>query len=288
MRGLNTYMYDAIFLNTPSGLFADVSEARRRARALYDYIKRFCDKNNIYDTNLDIGVSNVNPRKAQYINKASGVGRPQKILVGNLKKCFVRPHLHMIVQGCHASEIANIIIEYFRKRYPSLKNPKYGVRIRKDYILSVEVDRVKKYIRIQSLHYLTLKATKNENKKETKKKINKRIIKVRVKKTSYTNKNEVSQGTYNQNQIILCNLRCQWMLVQQLKKIADYTVNYELYNSLIELQNEIEVYGNITNSGIDVASLYSDEIVNITIRLENLRQYTIKAKEKFDYFVGQA
>ena len=281
-------MYDAIFLNTPSGLFADVSEAHRRARALYDYIKRYCDKNNIYDTNLDIGVSNVNPRKAQYINKASGVGRPQKILVGNLKKCFVRPHLHMIVKGKYASEIANLIIEYFRNRYPSLKNPKYGVRIRKDYILSVEVDRVKKYIWIQSLHYLTLKTKKSNSNTETKKKINKRIINVRAKNQTHINKNAISQGNYNQNQIILCNLRCQWTLLQQLKNIAKYIVNFELYDSLIELQNKIEVYGNIINSGIDIASLYPLEIVNITIRLENLRQYTIKAKEKFDYFVVQA
>ena len=281
-------MYDAIFLNTPSGLFADVSEAHRRARALYDYIKRYCDKNNIYDTNLDIGVSNINPRKAQYINKAAGVGRPQKILVGNLKNCFVRPHLHMIVQGCHASEIANIIIEYFRKRYPSLKNPKYGVRIRKDYILSVEVDRVKKYIRIQSLHYLTLKATKNENKKETKKKINKRIIKVRVKRPSCTQKNTVLQDNYNQNQIILCNLRFQWMLVQQLKKIADYIVNYELFDKLVVLQQKIKMYGGMINLKVDVAAYYYDEIANIAIELENLRQYTNTEKQRYDYFVGQA
>ena len=277
-------MYDAIFLNTPSGLFADVSEAHRRARALYDYIKRFCDKNNIYDTNLDIGVSNVNPRKAQYINKASGVGRPQKILVGNLKKCFVRPHLHMIVQGCHASEIANIIIEYFRKRYPSLKNPKYGVRIRKDYILSVEVDRVKKYIRIQSLHYLTLKATRSENNKEAKKK----VIKVRVKRPSCTQKNTVLQDNYNQNQILLYNLRSQWLLIENLKNIAYYIVNYELFDSLSELQGKIKNYGDMINSNIDVINLYNDDIANLTIELENLRQYTIKAKEKYDHFVGQA
>jgi len=281
-------MYDAIFLNTPSGLFADVSEAHRRARALYDYIKRFCDKNNIYDTNLDIGVSNVNPRKAQYINKASGVGRPQKILVGNLKKCFVRPHLHMIVQGCHASEIANIIIEYFRKRYPSLKNPKYGVRIRKDYILSVEVDRVKKYIRIQSLHYLTLKATKNENKKETKKKINKRIIKVRVKRPSCTQKNTVLQDNYNQNQIILYNLRSQWLLIENLKNIAYYIVNYELFDKLVILQNKIKKYGDMINANINVASLYYTDVTNITIELENLRQITVAEKQKYDYFVVQA
>ena len=281
-------MYDAIFLNTPSGLFADVSEAHRRARALYDYIKRFCDKNNIYDTNLDIGVSNVNPRKAQYINKASGVGRPQKILVGNLKKCFVRPHLHMIVKGKYASQIANLIIEYFRNRYPSLKNPKYGVRIRKDYILSVEVDRVKKYIWIQSLHYLTIKTKKSESNKETKKKVNKKIIKVRIKKTSCINKFEVSQDSYNQNYVALINLRNQWLLIQQLKNIAQYIVNFELYDRLVLIQNKIKKYGDMINANINVASLCSIDITNITIELENLRQYTVAEKNKFDYYVGQA
>ena len=62
-------MYDAIFLNTPSGLFADVSEAHRRARALYDYIKRFCDKNNIYD--IVLGSVPKPPKQKPYMTKES-------------------------------------------------------------------------------------------------------------------------------------------------------------------------------------------------------------------------
>ena len=175
-------MYDAIFLTTPSTLFADVDKAHSCARNLLAKLKYYCDKNGISDTTVEIGVSNVNPRKAQYIYQNHGVGRPQKILAGNLENCFVKPHLHMIIQGKNAAKISNLIIAYFTKRYKSLRNKNHGVRIWKEYIFNNEVDNARKYIWIQSLHYLTLKATKNENKKETKKKINKRIIKVRVKK----------------------------------------------------------------------------------------------------------
>lgn len=281
-------MYDAIFLTTPSTLFADVDKAHRCARNLLAKLKYYCDKNCISDTTVEIGVSNVNPRKAQYIYQNHGVGRPQKILAGNLENCFVKPHLHMVIQGKNAAKISNLIIAYFTKRYKSLRNKNHGVRIWKEYIFNNEVDNVRKYIWIQSLHYLTLKATKNENKKETKKKNNKRIIKVMVKRPSCTQKNTVLQDNYNQNQIILYNLRSQWLLIENLKNIAYYIVNYELFDSLSELQGKIKNYGDMINSNIDVINLYNDDIANLTIELENLRQYTIKAKEKYDHFVGQA
>lgn len=109
-------MYDTIFLTTPSRLFADVEEAHRSARALYDYILRFCKKNDIYNTSVEIGVSNVNPRKAQYVYQANDVGRPQKTLSGNLSKCFVKPHLHILISGNHKAFISNLIINYFKKK----------------------------------------------------------------------------------------------------------------------------------------------------------------------------
>lgn len=274
-------MYDAIFLTTPSGLFADVSEAHHRARALYDYIKRFCNNNNITNTTVDISVSNVNPRKAHYIYQNRGVGRPQKVLVGDLENCFVPTHLHMIVEGEHKSFIANLIINYFKKRYKSLKSPKYGVRIWKKYILKCDLERVRKYIWIQSLHYLTVNEMKNENKK-------KKIIKVRVKKPSYINKNTVSQENYYNNQTILYNLRFQWLLIEKFKNIAYYIVNYELFDKLVVLQQKIKMYGGMINLKVDVAAYYSDEIANIAIELENLRQYTNTEKQRYDYFVVQA
>lgn len=269
-------MYDAIFLSTPSGLFGNTSEAHRCARALYDYIKRFCDKNNICDTNLDIGVSNVNPRKAQYINKARGVGRPQKILVGDLKNCFVRPHLHIIIEGKHISIISKLIISYFDKRYKSIKNKNYSVRIWKEYIFNNEVDTVRKYIRIQSLHYLRLKARLN-----TEKTINKgnkkRIINARAKNHISTPKNTVLQDNYNQNQIILYNLRFQWYVVQYLKNNA---IDYNLRKALIILQSKIEMFGNMINLNVDVASCYYDEIASIAIELENLRKNVVLQNQR--------
>lgn len=281
-------MYDAIFLTTPSTLFADVDKAHCCARNLLAKLKYYCDKNGISDTTVEIGVSNVNPRKAQYIYQNHGVGRPQKILAGNLENCFVKPHLHMVIQGKNAAKISNLIIAYFTKRYKSLRNKNHGVRIWKEYIFNNEVDNVRKYIWIQSLHYLTLKTKKSESNKETKKKVNKKIINVRIKKTSCINKFEVSQDSYNQNYVALINLRNQWLLIQQLKNIAQYIVNFELYDRLVLIQNKIKKYGDMINANINVASLCSIDITNITIELENLRQYTVAEKNKFDYFVGQA
>lgn len=277
-------MYDAIFLTTPNTLFTDVNKAHRCARNLLAKIKYYCDKNGINDTTVEIGVSNVNPRKAQYIYQNHGVGRPHKNLAGNLKDCFVKPHLHMIIQGKHAAKISNLIIAYFAKRYKSLRNKNYGVRIWKEYIFNIDVDNVRKYIWIQSFHYLTLKAKKNENKKESKEKINKRIIKVKVKKIISTNKNKVLQDNYTQNYVLLCNMRCQWNLVVQLKNIAKYIGNFELCDRLVMLQNKIKKYGEMINANINVASLYYTDVINITIELENLRQITIAEKQKYDYY----
>ncbi|MDD7184312.1 MAG: hypothetical protein PUH54_01360 [Oscillospiraceae bacterium] len=274
-------MYDAIFLTTPSRLFSDITDAYRRARALYDYINRFCKKNNIHDTNLEIGVSNINPRKAQYVYQTNGVGRPQKVLAGNLKKCFVRPHLHMIVSGKFAAQISDLIIKYFTKRYKSSKSKNHRVKIWKEYIFNNEVERVRKYITIQSLHYLTLKSQNSEINTKTKEK---RIINVKVKNQAHINKKTVSQANYNQNYILLCNLRHQWLLLQSLKRIADYIVNYDIYDTLTKLQIQIQNYGNMINANIDVAHLYNSDIINITMEIERMRQITVAEKQKFDYF----
>lgn len=274
-------MYDAIFLTTPSRLFSDVAEAQRCARALRAKIKYFCEKNDIIDTQVNIGVSNVNPRKAQYVLVANGVGRPQKKLIGNLKNCHVKAHLHIIIEGKHMARISDIIIKYFIKRYKSLKNKKHGVKIWKKYIFNNEVERVRKYITIQSLHYLTFKSKNSEINTKTKKK---RIINVRVKKQAHINKNTVSQDNYNQNYVLLCNLRSHWLVLEQLKKFADYIVNFDLFNALIVLQNKIKMYGDMINENIDVAHLYNNDIINITIEIEKLRQITVAEKQKFDYF----
>ncbi len=281
-------MYDAIFLTTPSTLFADVDKAHRCARNLLAKLKYYCDKSGISDTTVEIGVSNVNPRKAQYIYQTHGVGRPQKILVGDLENCFVNPHLHMVIEGKSAAKISNLIIAYFTKRYRSLRNKNHGVRIWKEYIFNSEVDNVRKYIWIQSLHYLRLKAKLNRAKSATNKENKKRIINVRIKKQSHTQKNTVFQDNYNHNQIILYNLRSQWLLIENLKNIAYYIVNYELFDKLGVLQQKIKMYGEMINLKVDVAGYYSDEIVDITIELENLRKYTNTEKQRYDYFVGQA
>lgn len=281
-------MYDAIFLTTPSRLFSDVTEAHRCARALYDYIHRFCDKNGIGQTNVEIGVSNVNPRKAQYVNIANGVGRPKKILTGNLNKCFVKPHLHILLTGNHKAFISNLIINYFTKKYVSPKNKNKKVRIWKRYVLMTDTERVRKYIKIQSLHYLTVSTNKRDGKIATKRKIKKRIINVRVKKHINTTPTPAQQDNYNQNYALLCNLRSQWLVLEQLKKIADYIVNYALYDALVVLQDRIKNYGNMINANIDVAHLYNNDIINITIEIEKLRQIIVTEKQKYDYFVGQA
>ena len=277
-------MYDTIFLTTPSRLFADVEEAHRCARALYDYLNRYCQKNNICNTSVEIGVSNVNPRKAQYIYKAAGVGRPKKILSGNIDKCFVKPHLHILISGNHKAFISNLIINYFKKRYTSIKNNNRKVRIWKRYVLMTDTERVRKYIKIQSLHYLTVSANKRDDKIATNRKIKKGIINVRVKKHINTTQTPAQQNNYNQNYVLLCNLRSQWLVLEQLKKIADYIVNYALYDALVVLQDRIKNYGNMINANVDVAHLYNNDIINITMEIEKLRQITVAEKQKFDYF----
>lgn len=215
------------------------------------------------------------------------MGRPKKILSGNIDKCFVKPHLHILISGNHKAFISNLIINYFKKRYTSIKNNNRKVRIWKRYILITDTERVRKYIEIQSLHYLTVSVNKRGSKIETKSKIKKRTINVRAKNQTHINKNTVSQDNYNQNYILLCNLRNQWLVLEQLKKIADYIVNYALYDALVVLQDRIKNYGNMINADIDVAHLYNNDIINITMEIEKLRQITVSEKQKFDYFVVQ-
>lgn len=41
------------------------------------------------------------------------------------------------------------------------------------------------------------------------------------------------------------------------------------------------------NENIDVAHLYNNDIINITMEIEKMRQITVAEKQKFDYFVVQ-
>ena len=79
-------------------------------------------------------------------------------------------------------------------------------------------------------------------------------------------------------------MRHQWLLLQYLKRIADYIVNYDLYDALTNLQKQIQKYGDMINANIDVASLHPADIANITIEIEKLRQITVSEKQKYDYF----
>lgn len=273
-------MYGAIFLTTPASIFHDIDDAHKCARALLSKIKYFCEKNNITDTEVSVGVSNVNPRKAQYVNANFGVGRPQKILAGDLENCFVKAHLHIIVEGKNKELISNIIIKYFIKRYKSIKNQKFGVRIWKKYILKNEVERVKKYIRIQSVHFLTYKSNRKES-NNVSEAINATKCSINTKVTSRNQIKIHPQGNCNKNYVILCNLRSQWLLIQELKKTAFYIVNYSLLDSLCEHQKKIKIYGDMINANVDVASLYSNDIEKITIKSERLRQFTNKQKQEY-------
>lgn len=286
-------MHDAIFLTTPSSLFTDVTEAHHCARALRDYIDHFCEKNDIDDTEMYIGVSNVNPRRAHYVNVKSGVGRPRKTLVGNLTNCYVRPHLHIVVLGKYAGRLSNVIIKYFIRKYDSIKKRKQGkkgVRIWKKYIIHDTEGNVIKYIWIQSIHFLTYKSKKSKtNDTKSKNRIKKRIriFNIKTKKQINAPQNTASQGNYSQNYVLLCNLRNQWLLTQQLKKVSYHIVNYELHDKLIALQSKIKMYGEMINLKVDVIRYYNDEIARIAIELENLRQYTNNEKQKYDYSVTQ-
>lgn len=260
-------MTTSIFLTTPAGMFSDIQQAYRCARALIAKINYFCNQKNIVNTKVSVGVSNVNPRIAQYTVSRGKVGKPQRILKGDLETCFVNPHLHILIDGPRKELLSQIIMVYFMKRFDSAKKPNKKVRIWKKYISIYDITRVQKYINKQSCHILCSNFHRNKNVK---------TIKINVKKS---NNNDA-----NKRNILLCNLRSQWYTVQMLKNIATYIVDDYLFNDLMSLQYQIERYADILRSNQKLTYSLKEELNKIVLHLDKMRRTTIYLKQRFDEF----
>jgi len=143
-----------VFLTAPAGMFTNVKIAKKCARSLQAFLKYMFKKENINGNSIMIGLSNVDGKKAHYVSVAHGVGRPQRVLEGDIENCFVDPHLHILVNGDMAEKISAKIITYLIK-----KSKEYGEgvgkRIWKQYIASnYDASIVEYYIEKQSFSVL--------------------------------------------------------------------------------------------------------------------------------------
>lgn len=143
-----------VFLTAPAGMFTNVKIAKKCARSLQAFLKYMFKKENIKGNSIMIGLSNVDGKKAHYVSVANGVGRPQRVLEGDIENCFVDPHLHILVNGDMAEKISAKIITYLIK-----KSKEYGEgvgkRIWKQYIASnYDASIVEYYIEKQSFSVL--------------------------------------------------------------------------------------------------------------------------------------
>ena len=149
-----------IFLTAPSGMFPSITVAKNCARSLQAFLKYKFEKENIKENTVMIGISNVNTKKAHYIPMQNGVGRPKRVLTGDIENCFVDPHLHILISGDKAEDISADIIDYLIDKsieYGAL----VGARIWKNYIKTdYEVAIVDYYIEKQSFSTLGVNRSK--------------------------------------------------------------------------------------------------------------------------------
>ena len=149
-----------IFLTAPSGMFPSITVAKNCARSLQAFLKYKFEKENIKENTVMIGVSNVNGKKAHYIPMKNGVGRPKRVLTGDVENCFVDPHLHILISGDKAEDISADIIDYLIDK--SIEYGAHvGARIWKNYIKTdYEVAIVDYYIEKQSFSTLGVNRSK--------------------------------------------------------------------------------------------------------------------------------
>ena len=143
-----------VFLTAPAGMFTNVKIAKKCARSLQAFLKYMFKKENINGNIIMIGLSNVDGKKAHYVSFANGVGRPLRVLEGDIDNCFVDPHLHILVNGDMAEKISAKIITYLIKKSKEYGDG-VGKRIWKQYIASnYDASIVEYYIEKQSFSVL--------------------------------------------------------------------------------------------------------------------------------------
>lgn len=158
----------SIFLTAPVGMFSSVASAINCARSLQAFLNYNFEKKGIKNCSVMIGISNVDGKKAHYVYQRDGeVGRPKRILQGDIENCHVDPHLHILASGDRAEEISADAINYLIKKSTQNGDEK-GKRIWKQYVKSdYEVAIVEYYIEKQSFSILGvnryIKSSRNDS-----------------------------------------------------------------------------------------------------------------------------
>ena len=317
-----------IFLTAPAGMFAGIEEAKKCARALQAMLKYHLTNKNIYEKNsVLIGVSNVNRKIAHYETMKKGIGRPQRTLIGDVEKCFVDPHLHILIDGKNAEYVSTMIINYLIKK-SKIGLTDVGKLVWKEYIeTDLEEIIVEDYIEKQSFSLLTVNrfnaseqiGERNIDFNET---ANNDIVSKRYDLFEYLDKleddtnngfiksceccshteeemsvidkdiaikenNEESikhssfENTYEiDTEFAIADLRCKWICLQELKRIAIDIVDFESADTIVNLQLAILNFANALKSNIYVN--YYEKIKNITLQSELLRKIILSEKKSLE------
>lgn len=260
-----------ISITTPSGTYGSYDEAYKEARALRAYLD---DHLKIY-TNyyIQIGVSDINPRHAEYKKIAYGRGRPkQDLIFKNDKNPYVRPHLHiLIVNSEHADTIAGEIIDYLSARHSSIRDDDYKLHPRKDYVSDKKLQRTINYIDAQSRNSFSCKPKDKEKLKEDN---NFNVINNGIETACINQEKSEPINTLSKEQNeLLFNLRFSYLLGKFLFRISELFNN--LYaQELLNIKNQLCTAADYTKRNM---LTYAYNVLdfttgNLTLLREKLRQ----------------
>lgn len=260
-----------ISVTTPSGTYGSYDEAYKEARALRAYLDDHLKNNtNFY---IKIGVSDINPRHAEYKKISYGRGRPkQDLIFKNDKNPYVRPHLHiLIVNSEHADTIANKIIDYLSARHSSIRDDDYKLHPRKDYVSEKKLQRTINYIDAQSRNSFSCKPKDKEKLKEDN---NFNVINNGIE-TACINQEKsepITTLSKEQNELLL-NLRFSYLLGKFLFRLSK--IFNDLYaQELLNIKNQLCTAADYTkrNMLIYAYNVLDFTTGNLTLLREKLRQ----------------
>lgn len=265
---------------TPSGTYGSFDEAYKEARALRAYLDDHLKNNTNYY--IQIGVSDINPRRAEYRFIPYGVGRPKKDLIFKTdKNPYVNAHLHiLIINSEHADTIANKIIDYLSARHSSIKNDDFKLQPHKDYILDGELQRTIDYIDAQSRNSFSCKPKKKSKEENN--------INVSNNESEATCINQEKSEPINtlskeQNELLL-NLRFSYLLAKFLFGISELFNN--LYaHELIYIKNQLctaaeYVKRNMLTYAYEICDITTADLTLLRQKLRTLlHSSSIKDKE---------
>ena len=263
----------SFFINTPSKTYGSYDEAYKEARALIAHIKYCCKKRNYSVYNIKIGVSNINPRLAEYKTVINGVGRPARELIPKSKKCpFVEAHLHiLVIDSEHADTIAQIINDYLSKHHRSTKNSNYSLKPRKNPVPKIDIEKVIKYITVQSANIFSCKSDIPRLENQT----NGQIKTDDVNESTAQNLNtaKVANKLSKEKNELLFNLRFSYLLAKFLFKISK--LFDDLYaQELLNIKNQLCTAADYTKRNLltHAYNILDITTASLTLLREKLRQ----------------